>query len=77
MDAIKIIEESKAIHIEWAVYFEKYPYMVNVEGYKKLGDASFHRACIEKYDRAIAEIKELQTELEEARTCIDDLNEYM
>lgn len=63
MKAIEIFKASIVTHEEWMDYFVKYPDAENKEQYKCLGNASFHRDCIKRYNEGILDIEQLQAKV--------------
>ena len=74
MQAIKIIEESKKTHEDWLAYLV-YPDQEKAEEYKYLGDRFFHEKCINNYEKAIKEIKQIQAENKDLKESLKDDSE--
>ena len=69
--AIEIINESIKTHKDWLAYFERNPTSQLFEEYKNLGDIENHKKCIEVYNQAIEEIKQLEAENKRLRKFIE------
>jgi len=62
MDAIGIIKASIKTHVDWAEYFEQNQGLEQLPEHKYIGDAKFHRSCVDNYKKAINEIEQIKTE---------------
>lgn len=67
MKVIQIIEESIKTHIDWIVYFKKQSGTKNASQFKYVDNIAYHERCIQGYNKAIEEIKQLQDELKKYR----------
>lgn len=52
--AIAVIEDSRETHVDWARWLEKHP---DDPRAKDVGDAQFHRECIQRYDFVLSVLK--------------------
>ena len=52
-DIVAIINKSRQTHLDWADFFKGNPGEAKNSKYKNIGDETFHRECIERYDKVL------------------------
>lgn len=52
-ECITIIQHSLDVHRDWLEFFKKFPGLLELPEYEKLGYQSFHEACIRRYQRVL------------------------